>query len=354
MNKMKNKSAVTIAFVVMLVIVGVISVMSVRVAERNQSKWVISMGGTVELRNTIELPADKVAELEVRYTSRNIQLYPTTGDKIVIKEYLITDEEEGKAEVTYEEIPGEEAGRKKVTVAGNQDKVITVFGFAGGNERIEIYLPVSGLNRLTLSVKSGSITALDDFAIELDELNVVAKSGNIRWQATKAERAKFEAKSGTIRLKGVEAKLAVETGSGSINVEDVVGDMAIAAGSGTVKVLDAVGAIAVATGSGSVTVEDLEGCGSVAVGSGTMKVAFEKVTGDVELAAGSGSIRLTLPEELSFEFEGKTTSGSLDTTFDECLRFNKDGKEASGTVGSMPTCKIEVETKSGNVDITAD
>lgn len=354
MNQMKNKSAVTIAFVVMLVIIGFISVMSVSVAERSQTKWVISVGGTVELRNTIELPADKVAELEVLYTSRNIQLYPTDGDKIVIKEYLISDEEEGKAEVTYQEIEGEEAGRKKVTVIGNQENVITVFGFAGGNERIEIYLPVKGLERLALSVKSGNITALDEFALELEELNVCAKSGNIKWQATKAESVRFEAKSGSIMLKGLEAKVAVETGSGSIKVEDVVGDMAIAAGSGTVKVLDAVGAMAVATGSGSVTVEDLEGYGSVAVGSGTVKVEFEKVTGDVELAAGSGSIRLTLPEDLSFEFEGKTTSGRLDTTFDDSLKFNKEGKEASGTVGSMPTCKIEVETKSGNVDITAD
>lgn len=351
---MKNKITVVISLALMLIVIGIISVLSVRTAEKNNSKLTLALGGKAELRNTIELPLAQVAELEVIYTSRNLKLYPTDGDTIVIKEYLITEDEEGKAEVSYEILEGDATGRSKVTVTGNQDKVFTIFGVFAGEERIEIYLPEKGLDALALEVKSGNITALEEFALEVDNLDITAKSGNIKWQDTKADSISVQAKSGNITLKGITGKLEIETGSGNIKLEDVVGNAAIAAGSGTIKVLDIEGKAAVATGSGSITVEDLVGAGSFAAGSGTIKIDMEQVTGDIAASTGSGSIRLTLPQGLSFEFEGKTGSGNLNTTFDEKLSYNQKGNEASGMIGETPICKVKVEAQSGNIDIIAE
>lgn len=277
---MKNKIPYIIGLTIMLLLVGFISVLSVKSAKSNDSKWVLSIGGTAKLRNTIELPLSQVEELEVIYTSNNLKLYPTNGDSIIIKEYLISDKEEAKAQVTKAQPEDDGAGRSKVTVSGNQDKVFTIFGFFAGQERIEIYLPMKGLDGLTLETGSGNITALDEFALETGQLQVTAKSGNIKWQDTKAERITFKANSGNITMSDMEADIEVET--------------------------------------------------------------------------GSGNIRLTLPENLSFEFQVQTGSGNIHTNFDNSLSYNKKGNQASGTIGTAPACKVKVEANSGNVDITAD
>jgi len=371
---MKSKKGIIIALAVMLVAVAIISVQSVRAAgnRSNDGKVVFAVGGTVELRNTIELPLSEVGALDVTYTSRSIKLYPTAGDTVVIKEYLLDEHKEGLATVTYEDMEDELSGRKKAVVKGNQDDVITVFGFNAGNERIEIYLPENGLDSLQIKLGSGSVKAQDDFMLETKELQIATASGSIKWYATKAECMRIQAKSGSIELRDIEADLEVEASSGSIKLEDYKGRVAIAANSGSVKVLDAegilsvatgsgsvkvencIGTVALATGSGSVSVENLEGCGGFATGSGSIKVEMTKVTGDVSLESGSGSARLTLPTELSFTLEAKSGSGSIDTDFDEALSYNQEGNEVSGVVGENPTCTVTLETKSGKIDIAAE
>lgn len=356
MKNMKNKKGVFVALAVMLVIVAIISVLSVKAVggRETSGKTVFSFGGQVELRNTIELPISEVGALEVIYTSRNIKVYPTEGDTIVIKEYLLAEHKEGLATVTYEEIEGDTSGRKKTTVKGNQDNVITIFGFHGGSERIEIYLPKEGLDALSVKLGSGSVTAQDSFAWETKDLQVTTGSGSIEWQETTAESAQFTSGSGKIVLKGIRGDVQVTASSGSIRLEEITGDMTLAAGSGSVKVFEAEGVINVAAGSGSIAVENLIGCGCFATGSGSINVNMEQVTGDIGIGAGSGSVDLVLPKELSFTLEAKSGSGSIDTDFDDALSYNKKGNEATGVVGENPACKITVETKSGKIDIAAE
>ena len=353
---MKNRKGVMIALAVMLMVVAIISVQSVRVAGNRSSdgKVVFAVGGTVELRNTIELPLGEVGALDVIYTSRSIKVYPTTGDTIVIKEYLLDEHKEGLATVTYEDLEGELYGRKKAVVKGNQDNVITVFGFNAGTERIEIYLPESGLDSLQIKLGSGSVSAQDNFAWTGKGLQVTTGSGSIKWQETTAQTAQFTSGSGSIQLKSIEAELQVTASSGSIKLEDIVGNMTLASGSGSMKVYDSKGVMSVAAGSGSITVENLIGGGAFATGSGSIKVNVEEATCDIGIGAGSGSVKLVLPKDLSFTLEAKSGSGSIDTDFDEALSYNKKCNEVSGVVGENPTCTVTVETKSGMIDIAAE
>lgn len=348
---MKNKKGVMIALAVMLVLVGVISAMSVKVAagRTGESKIVFAFGGNVELRNTMEIPLSEVSELDVAYGSQTIKVYPTEGDTIVIKEYLSDAHKDGLATVNYENV----SGGKRAVVKGKQENVITIIGVQGVNERIEIYLPKTGLDSLHLQVGSGSIATQDAFAWETRDLQVSAGSGSIKWRDTKADIARFSAGSGSIRLTGITADLQVSTSSGSIKMEDIKGDMTLAAGSGSVRVSDAEGVVNVASGSGSITIEELAGGGSFAAGSGSIRVTMAQVTKDIGIGAGSGSVYLTVPKDLSFAFEGKTGSGGIYTYFEEVLSYNKNGNEASGVVGENPSCKISVETKSGKIDIAA-
>ena len=353
---MKNKKGIMIALAVMLVVAAVIGIQSVRAASdrSNGEKVVFAVGGTVELRNTIEIPLSEVGALDVTYTSRSIKVYPTSGDTVVIKEYLLDEHKEGLATVTYEEMTGENSGRKKAIVKGNQDNVITVFGFNAGTERIEIYLPERGLDSLQIKLGSGSVSSQENFAWDGKNLQVTTGSGSIKWQDTTAKTVQFTSGSGSIKLKGIEAELQVTVSSGSIRLEDIAGNMTLASGSGSVKGSDIKGVMNVATGSGSITVQDLTGGGAFATGSGSIKVNIKEATCDIGIGAGSGSVKLVLPKDLSFTLEAKSGSGSIDTDFDEVLSYNKKGNEATGVVGEKPDYKITIETKSGMIDIAAE
>ena len=152
---MKNKVGILIAAVIMVPLLLLICIWSVNSVENKESVVDISVAGSAELRNTIEIPIEEGKNLEVTYTSKNVYIYPSEGKDIVIKEYLISDREECKAQVSKET---DENGRAKTVVTGGKSNVVTFF-FIGVGEKIEIYLPDEGLEVLKLQTGSGNIKA---------------------------------------------------------------------------------------------------------------------------------------------------------------------------------------------------
>ncbi len=321
---MRNRAGFIVAAVIMLLAIGGISIMSVNSA-KNSDGISFSLGGRAELRNTIELSLSEIDSLDVVYTSKNLKLFPGKGDKVVIKEYLISERESALAQVTRE-------GRT-ATVTGGRELVITIFGFFTGTERIEIYVPEEGLKELGVQTGSGNITAEDGFFLNTGTLQVRAGSGNIKWRDTAA------------------AEYDIHTGSGNINAENMEGDGSVQAGSGNVYLRKAKGRLSLNTKSGNIHAEDFSGWGSMEAGSGNVKVEAVEVTGDMRLRAASGNVRLLLPRELSFSVKMQTTSGVIRTSFEEALSYNKKGNQAEGKVGEAPSCSIEALTGSGNVHV---
>lgn len=321
---MRNSWGIIAAAVIVLAGIGGISIMSVNAAKSNGGVS-FSLGGGAELRNTIELSLSEIDSLDVVYTSKNLKLFPGDGDKVVIKEYLISDKETALAEV-------ERQGRK-AAVTGGREPVITLFGFFAGTERIEIYLPKTGLEALRVETGSGNITAENGFSLSTDTLQVRAGSGNIKWRDTKAK------------------KYEIHTGSGNIGMENMEGDGSAQAGSGNVRLEEAKGHLSLRTKSGNIHVSDFYGWGSMEASSGNVKVEACQVSGDIRLAASSGNVRLILPRELSFHARMQTGSGVIRTSFEEALAYNKKGKQAEGKIGEAPSCVVEAETGSGNIHI---
>lgn len=360
---MKSKSMI-IAAVVMIPIVIIVSVLSVGYSRERGGKIHFVFGGKAQLRNTMEIPLSDIDSLQVSYTSDNLEIYPTEGDKVIIKEYLISDEKDALADV--------EITDRTAVITGGKDVTITIFGFFAGLERIELYIPRAGIAGLNLQTTSGNITAKDNFSLDAQKLEITASSGNIKWFDSKAEEIKVQAGSGNIGLEGISGNASVQagsgnvkvmkgagsfkikTGSGNISIEQLTGQSTAEAGSGNITAEQLSGIIAMETGSGGITIRELSGEGSVKAGSGNVKVEASQVTGDIKAKTGSGGIRLNLPEELSFQMEIQTGSGNINTSFDDSLSYNKKGNQASGTVGGNPSCLISVEANSGNVHITAE
>lgn len=310
---MKNSKGALLGAVIAMtgaiILVSVGSIKSAAYHREGGMAWAL-FPGNVQLRNTIEIPLSDIDSLVMEYGGKNIKVYASEEEKVIIKEYLYSSSPMAIASVSY----GED---KEVTVTGGQTNVIAILGFFGGGEKIEVYIPEKSLAKLYLKVGSGNVTSEASCTREDGSLTVHSGSGNIKWRQAVAENLSFQAGSGNIALWNMKGSLAVGTGSGNI------------------------------------TMTEISGSGVVEAGSGNVKVEAAAVTGDMSLTTGSGNIRLELPEDLSFHFQAETGSGAINVDFDDDLSYNKKGNYAEGEVGSgEPRVEIRVKANSGNVRVS--
>jgi len=330
----RNKTALLLAGIVLLVMIGGISVMSVKhVSGQGGAEGAASgglsfvLGARAKLRNVIELPLSEADTLTLAYGSKNIKVYPSEKDAIVIEEYLYSDAPEAKANVSW---PKE----KEVMVTGGKSRSFVIFGFFGGEgERIEVYVPEKSLRGLSLQTGSGNITSQTDCTRPEGSLTASAGSGNIRWKNAEAGEISIQAGSGNLNVENLKGEMRFHTGSGNITGEKLEGNMEADAGSGNVKL------------------EDFAGSGRIGTNSGNVTVRLRSLAGDIALGAGSGNVKLELPEKTPFHFQGETGSGNIRTDFDERIFYNKKGNQAEGSVGEEPVFKVEIKTGSGNMSV---
>lgn len=320
---MKNsRTILVIGGVIVVLAAAAVSFLSVLETQNGGGLYSMS----AKLRNTIEIPLSQAESLSVDYGSKNLEIYVWQEDRIVIKEYLNSSRSDALATTTIDN------GRAVVT--GGQTHWSLQLLWGGWGEKIEIYLPESGLKTLELETGSGNITAREAFSLNGESVSVQAGSGNIRWNSTKADFIALQAGSGNIRAEELlGSQVQVKTNSGNITLKDVTGSLYTRAGSG------------------NVTVSRLSGGCEAETGSGNLKVEAEQVTEDISLETGSGNQRLELPEGLSFDLQVNTGSGNISTDYDSELSYNKKGNEASGQVGEAPVCRISSKAGSGNVSI---
>lgn len=330
---MNHKNSLLLAAVVMILAIAVISALSVKSAKENGSVHIV-FGGRAELRNTIELSASEIDTLNVKYSGKNIVVYPSENDSITIKEYLISDSSEAQAEVDI--INNADTGKKTVNVTGGKAFALNIFGFFAAGERIEVYLPEEGPEGLLIQAGSGNIKAESDFSIRTNLLELTVGSGNIGWHDTDAE------------------EIHIQAGSGNISAKNLIGDMEIGTGSGDIKLTYAEGSAEITAGSGNISIDDFSGQGSVTAGSGNIKMEVLEIKGDLKLKTGSGNSRLVLPQQSAFSLEVQTGSGNIKTSFDDMLSYNKKGNRAKGDIGGKPAVMVSVKANSGNVSITAE
>lgn len=308
---------------------AVISTASVSYASRTENEYggvIIGAFGRAKLRNTIEISTDEAKNLMMEYRSQEINVYPSNNDKIVIKEYLVSDREESKGKVTVEN------GTARVTAG---ERMIYIFSFFSG-ERIDVYLPEHLLKEITLTTASGNITQKEAFDLGCTSLSVAANSGNIGWKEADAENIHFKAASGNITLDNISGAGTVKATSGNIRMKNFWG-------SGKIEAI-----------SGNIDVEagEITGDFSIRANSGNVTMEAQQVKGNIEANATSGNIRLDLPEGMEFQFEAHTTSGNIHTSFDESLSFHKKGNEAKGQVGESDKYRVFASATSGNIKVT--
>lgn len=133
-----------------------------------------------------------------------------------------------------------------------------------------------------------------------------------------------------------EANITVQTNDGDIEVDNVNGQLSLTSDSGTIN-------------ASQVT---LEGKSTLQNSSGSIwfdgTIAPDSTS---RFQASSGSIDVTLPQDVSFHGDVITNSGSFNSDFPEVRIQSPDAHQAHGNVGNDPPTTVTITSDSGPIDL---
>jgi hypothetical protein len=187
---------------------------------------------------------------------------------------------------------------------------------------------ISGVSGpLEAGADSGDITLTEiDGPVEAD-----ADSGDVMLRAVGGS-VKASTDSGSIVAEGIAGAFEAHTDSGSVRLEQVApGEVIVSTDSGSSDLRGVVGALRVDSDSGDVTVDGRQ-------------------DGEWSLETDSGSVRISLPVEAAFFFDGRTGSGGITVDHPIVLQGKVSGDRLSGDVrggGSL----LRVRTDSGEIHV---
>ncbi len=283
---MKRIKALLFSCLIILPLLAWLSFMSIRRAPSKDVDLQFAFGGSAELRHTIELPLEDLNRLTIEYGSKNIKLFATNEDKVIIKEYLYSKNPDAMAEVTR-------LAEGETLVKGGTVRSLVFFGFWKGRERIEVYVPRKGLEAFYLETRSGNVT--------MEEL---------------------------------QGAMEICTGSGNIKGKDIQGSLKVTAGSGNITLEDFSGKGQVEAGSGNVRLEALAVTGdlSLTTGSGNIRLELPRESAfDFQASTGSGNIDTDFDNALSYNKRGNNAEGSVSSD-NGASAFQLKVKAGSGNV----------------------
>ncbi len=344
----------------------------------------INVGSVLLKEETIY--AEGVTAFELRGTYQGIEVKGTDAALFHIEQYG----GENTSPDGYFQIR-RDGGHVTVTVESS----ITI-GLNLSRDRLVIEVPRAWTGDVALASASGSIRVQDEFQWARTELFATSGSlqlerplhtGDCRMDASsgsiKAEGAleasgtlAAQTRSGSIRLEGfvTAQSISCETSSGAIHAdtgltaesgiqlrstsgsmhaegENNAPEITVHSTSGSVR-LGRVYAdrFDISSTSGSVRAEALSGTGTLKSTSGSVNAELVENVGDVRATSMSGSVKLTVPYNLSFLFEGDSGSGGIHTDFEILYRNNRKNS-AVGTVGDSPHVTISTKTTSGSIRV---
>lgn len=261
-----------------------------------------SYSQNLPLVNQIKLPINKITNINISYDDEDITFYNSDKSELVVKEYMSKDNKSFYANVKLTE--------NSIHITEG-DKPVSKKAF---NRQIEIYLPSTYTNSLTVSTTNGNIN-LQNSSLLLETLHVNSTSGNININKVNA------------------SKIILTTTSGTINCNEIIGYVDYKGTHGNLFVKSA-------KGSGSYKAEN----------SGILNVNYLEVIDNLFFSNKNNDINLTLPKNLIFTFEATTKNGIISTSFQENLVI--DNKTLKGNIGHNPSLIIKLESNNGNIFVS--
>lgn len=264
---------------------------------------------------------DGISEVTISYDEENVTFYESETNELILKEYMTENKPGYHAKVTQHN------GSIQISEGG---KPLFDSGFS---RYIEVYLPSSYQENLTLTTTDGDID-LTALPLKLNSLRVDSTAGTVQLNRAEARNVHLSSTSGTLVLGTLWADMIrLETTSGNVTCERLSGNVTYTTTSGNAEFKSA-------SGSGDYTNSN----------SGILNVVYTDVSGDLSFYNKNDGVNVVLPSHLEFEFVATTKNGSISTSFQEYIAA--DGRTARGTVGEHPTVTVRAETNNGDIEIS--
>lgn len=281
----------------------------------------------MNLVNEQKIELEHINTIAIVYGSEEIGLFKGNTDSLIIKEYMSRDNSNYYADLLH-------SGNELTIKRGRRPIGL----FNTFHARVEVYIPISNTNNITIKTSSGSIEAMNEYIFST--INIESSSGIISVNSIAADRVSLKASSGDIYCETIKGNTVIKTTSGDINLSSIDGDISVETSSGCMELNMIAGTITAETSSGSIDCSIAENAG------------------DISLTTSSGNVNLNLPRNYSFNFSSKTSSGMLSTPFSEKL-FSpvSDKKSVQGVIrgngGSENTLdnNINIKTTSGSIKV---
>jgi len=282
-------------------------------------------GGNLELVNTQEMKLDNIINVKILFSSERVSVYMGTTDTLIIKEYMNENNEKYFAKINNT--------GNTITIENGDRPFRPIFNFF--NRRLEVYLPVSYKNTMSIKTSSGNIETSNIFG---SDIIIESSSGNISADSITSN------------------KINLNTSSGRIDVGNAGGNITVESSSGRIEINQANGMLTLKTTSGNIELGMVTGSVNARTSSGRIYCTVNESAGDITLNTSSGAVRLYLPQSLSFSFSSRTSSGRLTTPFSDRLSNPvNDRNLTQGIIGnnndSINIPKVDIRTSSGSISI---
>lgn len=265
----------------------------------------VQRGVTLQKQETLD--ASGLDSIIMDFSSENIVVETTTTNEIRIVESASRNLR------TSEKFTAVREGNTLTIKQGTKRTFFNIFSFGDIQRKIEITIPENYAGNIATSLSSGNVNMDGKFAFSTMKSDIT--SGN------------FTAE-GSIRAN----EATITSTSGNTNIEK----------------LDA-GTYKIKATSGDMRLGFLSGSGDIDGTSGNITISYGDIAGYSKVKTTSGNITLTVPKDLSFEFEGYASSGNINGDF--AMTYGNDKKHASAQVGTEPYKKLTAEVSSGNINI---
>ncbi|MTI96374.1 MAG: hypothetical protein FH749_13015 [Firmicutes bacterium] len=227
-----------------------------------------------------------------------------------------------------------DGGSKPLDIRQNKDTMIV----SGSHCDLEIWLPVDG----TIAIDGRRLDV--NFVDGVGRASVDVTDGAVKAESWSGEIA-VDSSGGNVELRNVTGPISIDTGSGAVHISGCNGSAYVDTGAGSVTVNDsALSPLEVDTGSGPVILRHCRGSISVDTGSGEVvlhEVFSKKLQVDTNdgkivaslpggspgrwrLQSGRGDVLLTVPENISsqFELKGKNLEIDEQLPLKSCQKFD--------------------------------
>lgn len=273
-----------------------------------------------EMANELRYSVGDISDLTISYDEENITFYMSDSDEIVIREYMTEKDKAYYAKVS-------ENGNSVHISEGRKP-----FFKDGFLRYVEAELPASYRKGLTVTTTDGNID-FSETKLDLTSLRIDSTAGNVNLKDMTAKNMYLSSTSGMLDLYKLQAEdIRFMTTSGKVSCDALNGSVICTTTSGDVSIKNAVG-------SGEYKNNN----------SGLLEVEYSEVTGDLLLFNKNGDIRLTIPDDLEFNFTAETKNGTIRTSFQDEIKT--DGAKAKGKIGKNPVITIETETRNGKIEV---